>query len=56
MIEELVSIENGEIEVRGNQIFYDLYLQVYKSEIMGIVFDNIVERKCLLSFEWTKTA
>lgn len=50
MIEELVSIENGEIEVRGNQIFYDLYLQVYKSEIMGIVFDNIVERKCLLSF------
>lgn len=48
MKEELITIEDGEIEVRGNRIFDDLYLQLYKSEIQGIVFDNIVDRKCLL--------
>lgn len=48
MRKELLSIENGEIEVRGNRIFYDLFLQIYKSEILGIVFENAVERKCLL--------
>lgn len=48
MKEELISIEDGEIFVRGNPIFTNLYLQLYKSEILGIVFDNVVERKCLL--------
>lgn len=48
MKKELLLIENGEIEVRGNKIFYDLFLQIYKSEILGIVFDNTIERKYLL--------
>lgn len=48
MKEELLTIENGEIDVRGNNIFKDLYLQLYKKEILGIVFDNVIERKCLL--------
>lgn len=48
MKKELLTIEDGEIDIRGNKIFTDLYLQLYKSEILGIVFDNAIERKCLL--------
>ncbi len=48
MKEELIIIEDGEIEVRGNPIFTDLNLQLYKSEILGVVFDNVIARKCLL--------
>lgn len=48
MKKELLTIEDGEIDIRGNKIFTDLYLQLFKSEILGIVFDNTIERKCLL--------
>lgn len=48
MKEELIVIENGIIEERGNPLFTDLYLQIYKSEILGIVFDNVIDRQCIL--------
>ena len=48
MMKELITIEDGMIDVRGNPLFTDLYLRIYKSEILGIVFDNVSERKCLI--------
>ncbi|MGB8450766.1 MAG: hypothetical protein WCD89_00400 [Anaerocolumna sp.] len=50
MKEELIVIENGIIEKRGNPIFKGLYLPIYKNEILGIIFDSVIERKCLLDF------
>lgn len=48
MREELIVIENGRIEERGNTLFTDLYLQIYQSDILGIVFDNVIDRQCIL--------
>lgn len=48
MKEELIVIEEGEISVRGTPLFTDLYLQVYKGEVFGVVFGNVTDRKCLL--------
>lgn len=50
MREEILVIENGSVGGEGNEIFHELYLQIYKSELFGIIFDNILERKCLLDF------
>jgi ABC-type sugar transport system ATPase subunit len=50
MKEELIVIENGIIEKRGHPIFKGLYLHIYKKEILGIIFDSVIERKCLLDF------
>lgn len=48
MKEELLVIEEGELIVNENIIFNDLYLQIYKSETLGIIFDNVKERRYLL--------
>lgn len=50
MREEMFVIENGTINKAENDIFTELYLQIFKGEIFGIIFDNILERKCLLDF------
>ena len=50
MREEMLVIENGKISKAENDIFRELYLQIYKGEIFGIIFDNILERRCLLDF------
>lgn len=50
MREEMLVIENGRISSGGNEIFRELYLQIYKAEIFGIIFDNILDQKCLLDF------
>jgi ABC-type sugar transport system ATPase subunit len=50
MKEELIVIEGGQIEKNGNRIFSDLNLQIYKNQILGIIFDSIVERKYLQEF------
>lgn len=50
MKEEMLVIENGGISKEGNDIFRELYIQIYKGEIFGIIFDNILEKKCLLDF------
>lgn len=46
----MLVIENGSISSGGNDIYSELYLHVYKSEIFGIIFDNILDRQCLLDF------
>ncbi|HKL99549.1 MAG TPA: hypothetical protein VJZ06_06540 [Mobilitalea sp.] len=48
MKEELIVIEEGEITVRGNPLFTDLYLQICKGEVLGVVFGNVTDRKCLI--------
>ncbi len=48
MKEELITIEDGEIEIKGSLIFDDLYLQIFKRETLGLIFDNINERRYLL--------
>lgn len=50
MKEELIVIENGRVEKKGNPILTDLNLQIYKNQIMGIIFDSIEERKYLMDF------
>lgn len=50
MKEELIVIENGRIRSKGNTVLKDLNLQINKNEILGIMFDSIVERKCLREF------
>jgi len=52
MREELLVVEDGKMRKEGFEIFRHLYLQIYKGETFGIIFDNIVERKYLL--EWIK--
>lgn len=48
MREEILVIEKGKVGSHQNHIFRELYLQIFKGEIFGIIFDNILERKCLL--------
>lgn len=50
MKEELLVIENGRIGKEDNGIFKELYIQIFRKEIFGIIFDNILEEKCLLDF------
>ena len=50
MKEELIIIENGRIEEKGTAVFSDLNFQIYKNQIMGIIFDSIIERKYLKEF------
>lgn len=50
MKEELIVIENGRIEKNDSPILKGLFLQIYRTHILGIIFDSIVERKCLLEF------
>ncbi len=48
MREEMLVIENGKISSSGNEIYSELYLHVYRSEIFGVIFDNILDMQCLL--------
>lgn len=48
MREEILVIENGTISKLDNHIFSGLYLQIFKKEIMGIIFDSILEKEYLL--------
>lgn len=48
MREEILVIENGTIHKLDNQIFSGLYLQLFKKETMGIIFDSILEKEYLL--------
>ncbi len=50
MKEELIVIENGQMRKNGKLIFSDLNLQIYKNQIIGIIFDSVVERKYLREF------
>jgi ABC-type sugar transport system, ATPase component len=50
MREEMLVIEKGKITKAENDIIKELYLQIYKAEIFGIIFYNILERNCLLDF------
>jgi len=48
MREEMLSIEDCSISSSGNTIISQLYLQIYKAEIFGIILDRMIDRKCLL--------
>lgn len=50
MKEEMLVIENGGICKDNHDIFRELYVQIFKGEIFGIIFDNILEKDCLLEF------
>lgn len=49
MKEEILVVENGTINKFDNKIYTELYLQIFKQEIIGIIFDNILEKKYLLN-------
>ena len=50
MKEELITIENGQMIINNNIAFGDLYLEIYKNETTGIIFDNVKESKYILDF------
>ena len=50
MKEEYITIENGRIEVNGTPVFTDLNLRIYKKQMIGFIFDSIVERRYLQEF------
>lgn len=50
MKEEYITIENGRIEVNGTPVFTDLNLRIYKKQMIGFIFDSIVERRFLQEF------
>jgi len=50
MKKELLSIENGMAGSAGSTIFRRLYIRLFHSDSMGIVFDDAHERKRLIQF------
>jgi len=50
MKEEYITIENGRIEENGTPIFTDLNLRIYKKQIIGFIFDSIIERRYVQEF------
>jgi ABC-type sugar transport system ATPase subunit len=50
MREEYITIENGRIEKNGTPVFTDLNLRIYKRQIIGFIFDTIMERRNLQEF------
>lgn len=50
MKEEYILIESGRIEKSGNPVFTDLNLTIYKKQMLGLIFDSILERKNLQEF------
>jgi len=50
MREEYITIENGRIEENGTPVFTDLNLRIYKKQIIGFIFDTIMERRHLQEF------
>jgi len=50
MKEEYITIENGRIEENGIPIFTDLNLRIYKKQIIGFIFDSIIERRYVQEF------
>ncbi|MBE5985022.1 hypothetical protein ACOAOT_16750 [Lacrimispora sp. AGF001] len=50
MKEEYITIENGRIEENGIPVFTDLNLRIYKKQIIGFIFDSIIERRYVQEF------
>lgn len=50
MKEEYITIENGRIEENGIPVFTDLNLRIYKKQMIGFIFDSIMERRFLQEF------
>jgi len=50
MKEEILVLESAVIQKQNFMAYSELYLQVCKGEINGIIFDNILERQYLLEF------
>lgn len=48
MKEEIVRIHNGKKDHLGNMLLTDIHLQISKGEIVGLIADNMSERRCLL--------
>lgn len=47
MKDEIFAIEKANISINKTQIFQDLYITVYKKEILGIICDNPDEKQAL---------
>ncbi len=48
MKEEIFRIDNGQLEIKGQTILNNIYLQVFSGETLGIIFDNIEEKTALI--------
>lgn len=55
MKDELLIIEKGKYTMHDNVIFDDIYIQIFKGEIIGFLFNSMINRKYLLDIISGKT-
>lgn len=48
MKREIVGIENGVIKEKNKDVLNGFYFRLYKSEIVGVIFDSVSEKKSFL--------